>query len=123
MGIAVSGMHYTGMAAVSVHLHDTTSAVGDGGSAYSILLPMLIGPVIFLLLAAVVVMFDPLLVLGDGDRTRSAGRRRAPAPPASPVAEPGSLFDPAADPASLVEAQSDAGRRVYNEGVSARHKW
>jgi NO-binding membrane sensor protein with MHYT domain len=113
MGVAVSGMHYTGMAAVSVHLHDATGTPGAGGSAYSLLLPMLIGPVIFLLLAGVVVMFDPLLVLGDGDWSRPAARRRAAAPQPSPPAEPESLF----------QAPSDAGRRTYGQGASAPRNW
>ncbi|QOV33508.1 hypothetical protein IM697_25225 [Streptomyces ferrugineus] len=81
MGVAVSGMHYTGMAAVSVHLHGTTGASWAGDSPSSLLLPMLLGPIIFLLLAGVVVMFDPLLVLGDGERSRSGtdrGRRDGP---------------------------------------------
>ncbi|GHH15004.1 MHYT domain-containing protein [Streptomyces lanatus] len=68
MGVAVSGMHYTGMAAVSVHLHGATGASWAGDSPSSLLLPMLLGPVIFLVLAGVVVMFDPLLVLGDVER-------------------------------------------------------
>ncbi|MFD5233742.1 MHYT domain-containing protein [Streptomyces qaidamensis] len=65
MGVAVSGMHYTGMAAVSVHVHDVTAGTWEGDSPMSLLLPMLLGPVVFLLLAGVVVMFDPLLVLGE----------------------------------------------------------
>ncbi|WP_228977969.1 MHYT domain-containing protein [Streptomyces sp. DH12] len=114
MGLAVTGMHYTGMAAVSVHLHpggtavaaghdeaagaatgaatgaaDAVGAVGTGaadavgaldaavtagGPAGSLLAPMLAGPAVFLLLAAVVVLFDPALVGGGSDR-------RAPADP------------------------------------------
>ncbi|MDQ0578958.1 MHYT domain-containing protein [Streptomyces rishiriensis] len=70
MGVAVSGMHYTAMAAVSVHVHGATSSWA-GDSHTSLLLPMLIGPVIFLLMAGVVVMFDPLLVLGDGEWSRA----------------------------------------------------
>ncbi|MFF7314295.1 MHYT domain-containing protein [Streptomyces sp. NPDC008137] len=65
MGVAVSGMHYTGMAAVSVHVHDTAGGTWEGDSPMSLLLPMLLGPVVFLLLAGVVVMFDPLLVAGE----------------------------------------------------------
>ncbi|WP_328724918.1 MHYT domain-containing protein [Streptomyces sp. NBC_00259] len=67
MGVAVSGMHYAGMAAVDVHLHGTVppSAVGD--SPATLLAPMLVGPAVFLILAAAVVMFDPLLVTGDRD--------------------------------------------------------
>jgi hypothetical protein len=76
MGVAVSGMHYTGMAAVSVHLHDTSANTWSGDSPTSLLLPMLIGPVIFLLLAGVVVMFDPLLVLGDGEWGGKAHRQQ-----------------------------------------------
>ncbi|MBB6421750.1 MHYT domain-containing protein [Streptomyces sp. AK010] len=78
MGVAVSGMHYTGMAAVSVHVHDSTGGTWAGDSPTSLLLPMLLGPVVFLLLAGVVVMFDPLLVLGE----------RSPAPrPHAPAAD------------------------------------
>lgn len=72
MGVAVSGMHYTGMAALSVHLHGPASAAG-GGSSTLLLAPMLIGPVIFLFLAGVVVLFDPLLVAGRPDWRRPAG--------------------------------------------------
>jgi NO-binding membrane sensor protein with MHYT domain len=77
MGVAVSGMHYTGMAAVSVHLHGTTGASWAGGSSSSLLLPMLLGPIVFLVLAGVVVMFDPLLVLGEGERRRPGTARRS----------------------------------------------
>lgn len=63
MGLAVTGMHYTGMAALSVHLHNTGTPV-SGDSPASLLAPMMIGPLAFLLLAGVVVMFDPLMVMG-----------------------------------------------------------
>ena len=77
MGVAVSGMHYTAMAAVSVHLHGSGDTTWAGDSPTSLLLPMLLGPAVFLLLAGVVVMFDPLLVLGDGDWNKAAANRRA----------------------------------------------
>ncbi|MFJ4621297.1 MHYT domain-containing protein [Streptomyces sp. NPDC088812] len=76
MGVAVSGMHYTAMAAVSVHVHGTMSSWA-GDTPTSLLLPMLIGPIVFLVLAGVVVMFDPLLVLGDGEWNPPAGTGRA----------------------------------------------
>ncbi|MGA5901095.1 MHYT domain-containing protein [Streptomyces venetus] len=76
MGVAVSGMHYTGMAAVSVHVHDTTGGTWAGESPMSLLLPMLLGPVVFLLLAGVAVMFDPLLAMAERP---SAARRGASA--------------------------------------------
>ncbi|MGX1883977.1 MHYT domain-containing protein [Streptomyces sp. NPDC055287] len=72
MGVAVSGMHYTGMAALSVHLHGSAGSAG-GGPSTLVLAPMLIGPVIFLVLAGVVVMFDPLLITSRADRQRPAG--------------------------------------------------
>ncbi|MGW3122496.1 MHYT domain-containing protein [Streptomyces sp. NPDC001107] len=87
MGVAVSGMHYTAMAAVSVHVHGTSSGAFTGDSPTSLLLPMLLGPTVFLLLAGVVVMFDPLLVLGDGEWDKSAAARRT------------SVADHAAEPA------------------------
>ncbi|MEV6533223.1 MHYT domain-containing protein [Streptomyces sp. NPDC048448] len=90
MGVAVSGMHYTGMAAVSVHVHTGAGHTSNGHTPTSLLLPMLIGPVVFLLVAAVIVMFDPVLILGDGDWSRG-DRVRRPVRPA-PV-EP-SAFEP-----------------------------
>lgn len=95
MGVAVSGMHYTGMAAVTVELNTTLSTSWSGSSASSLALPMLLGPVIFLLLAGVVVMFDPLLVLGDGEWNRSDRSRRARRPEPEPVAVAEGGADPA----------------------------
>ncbi|MEG3626114.1 MHYT domain-containing protein [Streptomyces poriticola] len=64
MGLAVSGMHYTGMAALDVHVHGTAEPA-TGESAAALLAPMLIGPLAFLLLAGAVVLFDPLMVKGQ----------------------------------------------------------
>ncbi|NUP19349.1 MAG: hypothetical protein HOZ81_25330 [Streptomyces sp.] len=63
MGLAVSGMHYTGMAALSVHLHGTEPP-SSGHSPAALLAPMLVGPLAFLLLAGAVVLFDPKMVMG-----------------------------------------------------------
>ncbi|MEV5547771.1 MHYT domain-containing protein [Streptomyces sp. NPDC052309] len=63
MGLAVTGMHYTGMAALDVHVHGT-SEPATGQSPAELLAPMLIGPLAFLLVAGIVVIFDPLLVAG-----------------------------------------------------------
>lgn len=88
MGIAVSGMHYVGMAAVSVHLHPATGGGPDPGeSPATLLAPVLIGPLVFLLLAAAVVMFDPLLVGGDRERDGVEAPRR-PGIPAQRAARP-----------------------------------
>ncbi|MEU8676559.1 MHYT domain-containing protein [Streptomyces sp. NPDC048560] len=77
MGVAVSGMHYTGMAALSVHLHPAvkTAAAAGGDTPASLLVPMLVGPCCFLLLAGVVVMFDPLVVMGTPERAAYAPGR------------------------------------------------
>ncbi|MFE0387208.1 MHYT domain-containing protein [Streptomyces bungoensis] len=63
MGLAVSGMHYTGMAALDVHLRGVPDPSTSGPSG-SVLALMLIGPLAFLLLAGVVVLLDPLMVMG-----------------------------------------------------------
>lgn len=91
MGVAVTGMHYTGMAAVSVHVHEASPTAWSGDSPTSLLLPMLIGPIIFLLLAGVVVMFDPLLVLGDAEWGAKSSRQQPagqlPQMPKQPTAQ------------------------------------
>ncbi|MEV6649620.1 MHYT domain-containing protein [Streptomyces sp. NPDC051219] len=86
MGLAMSGMHYTGMAALSVRLHGPVSPPG-GDSPAALLAPMLIGPVIFLFVAGVVVMFDPLLLMGTPEwQSPGPGPRTPPAPPPVPRA-------------------------------------
>ncbi|WP_046732498.1 MHYT domain-containing protein [Streptomyces humi] len=80
MGLAVSGMHFTAMAAVRVEVHPASVTAWPSTSSTSLLLPMLLGPAVFLLLAGVVVMFDPLLVLGEGDWSREPAKQDA-APP------------------------------------------
>jgi NO-binding membrane sensor protein with MHYT domain len=80
MGLAVSGMHYTGMAALSVHLHHTGAPV-TGESPASLLWPMLVGPLAFLVIAGVVVMFDPMLVMGKPDWTPVEHKPGVPAHP------------------------------------------
>ncbi|MFI6565517.1 MHYT domain-containing protein [Streptomyces sp. NPDC050534] len=81
MGLAVSGMHYTGMAALSVHLHDTGVPIG-GESPAELLWPMLVGPLAFLVLAGVVVMFDPMLVMGKPAVAPVENKPGVPAHPA-----------------------------------------
>ena len=75
MGVAVTGMHYTGMAAVSVHLTGRSAVSQSSADMLSFLLAMLAGPLVVLLVAAVIVMFDPDMVLGDDDWHQTA---RAP---------------------------------------------
>ncbi|MER6627037.1 MHYT domain-containing protein [Streptomyces sp. NPDC000987] len=82
MGMAVSGMHYTGMAALSVHLHGPADS-STGDSPAGLLAPMLIGPLVFLLLAAVIVVFDPLMVMGKPARSPAEHKPGVPARPAA----------------------------------------
>ncbi|GGV67326.1 membrane protein [Streptomyces griseoloalbus] len=62
MGLAVTGMHYTGMAALDVHVHGTADPV-TGESAAALLGPMMVGPLALLVLVGIVVIFDPLIVM------------------------------------------------------------
>jgi len=78
MGLAVTGMHYTGMAALSVHVHNAGSTP-SGDSPAALLAPMMIGPLAFLCLAGVVVMFDPHMVMGKPDWTPTEIRPGIPA--------------------------------------------
>lgn len=84
MGIAVTGMHYTGMAAVTVHLTRAGSASQSSAGLLAFLLVMIAGPLMVLLIAAVIVMFDPEVMLGDGTwgDTASVSRTADPASPA-----------------------------------------
>jgi NO-binding membrane sensor protein with MHYT domain len=82
MGLAVSGMHYTGMVALRVQLHGSTGSPVDHSSA-EMLAPMMVGPLIVLVVTGVVVMLDPLLVTGT---PTSQGTTGAPLPtPRPPV--------------------------------------
>ncbi|MGY6022262.1 MHYT domain-containing protein [Streptomyces spinosirectus] len=81
MGLAVSGMHYTGMAALSVHLHESGVPIA-GDSPAELLWPMLVGPLAFLVLAGVVVMFDPMMVMGKPAMTPVENKPGVPAHPA-----------------------------------------
>ncbi|MET7861546.1 MHYT domain-containing protein [Streptomyces sp. NPDC005318] len=110
MGIAVSGMHYTGMAALSVHLHPVVPGTASGSGPAAPLVPLLIGPGCFLLLAAVVVMFDPLMVMGDQDWDDPSGRgaHGAGRPPGIPVQRQVPRFGTYADPASFHSQHQEA---------------
>ncbi|PKV85138.1 MHYT domain-containing protein [Streptomyces sp. TLI_146] len=106
MGVAVTGMHYTGMAALSVHLHDGAgTAAGD--SSATVLAPMLIGPVAFLVLAGVVVMFDPLVVMGKPE-----WEKRPPRPAPVPRHLP-----------SFPDRTEWAAPHRPGEGSSSPHDW
>ncbi|MGW2046677.1 MHYT domain-containing protein [Streptomyces sp. NPDC001858] len=79
MGVAVTGMHYTGMAAVSVHVTGGSVSTQSSTDLLSFLLSMIVTPLAVLLIAAVIVMFDPDMMLGDeagsGDQARHRDRK------------------------------------------------
>jgi len=79
MGVAVVGMHYTGMAAVSVRLHGTGGTPAAGESPAALLVPMLAGPLSFLLLAGAVVLFDHRMVTGGAARIPAERKPGVPA--------------------------------------------
>ncbi|ELP68212.1 hypothetical protein STRTUCAR8_04203 [Streptomyces turgidiscabies Car8] len=72
MGVAVTGMHYTGMAAVSVHLTGVAETTQSSTDLLSFLLAMLAGPLTVLLISAVIVMFDPDMMINGDDWDRAA---------------------------------------------------
>jgi NO-binding membrane sensor protein with MHYT domain len=74
MGVAVTGMHYTGMTAVSVHLTGGSASAQSSTALLSFLLVMLAAPFAVLVIAAAIVMFDPDMMLSDDSD------RAAPAP-------------------------------------------
>jgi NO-binding membrane sensor protein with MHYT domain len=63
MGVAVCGMHYTGMYAMRVHLHDTTSEL-SGVDPMAFLVPILV----FVMLVAVALSYAMLAAPSQRDR-------------------------------------------------------
>ena len=78
MGVAVTGMHYIGMTALSVHLGDQ-AVLQESTSNLRFLMVMLVGPLAVLLLASTIVMFDPDMMIADDDQDtyRAAPASRA----------------------------------------------
>lgn len=64
MGIAVTGMHYTGMAAMSVHAAHPSALADQKLQLLGFLLPVVGGPIGVLVLASVIIMFDPDMLAG-----------------------------------------------------------
>ncbi|WP_405826225.1 MHYT domain-containing protein [Streptomyces sp. NBC_00838] len=133
MGAAATGMHCTGIAAMSVHLAGGAPRPGvSGDSLPSVMLPMLLGPLVFLVLAGVVVMFDPLLVLGDGEWNDSPTRKREPGRPGRtdtpdlpglPGTTPGDANPVPGPPAWTATANRDTGARSPGEESTRQRRW
>ncbi|MEU6285405.1 MHYT domain-containing protein [Streptomyces sp. NPDC047028] len=77
LAAAIAGMHYTALASVGVHVRKNLLP-GPGEPALS-MMSMLIGPGIFLLLATVFIVLDPLLILGEGEWDERTDTGSAPA--------------------------------------------
>jgi NO-binding membrane sensor protein with MHYT domain len=82
MGVAVTGMHYTGMAAMSVHVDADSAVLGQSSLDLLVsLLPMVGGPILVMILASVIVMFDPDMLIGNAPvRARHAQQAHEPQP-------------------------------------------
>ncbi|MFW6689748.1 MHYT domain-containing protein [Streptomyces sp. MAR4 CNX-425] len=90
MGVAVSGMHYTGMAALEVQAQ-AVNAAAEGKSPAEILAPILIGPVLLLVFVGLFVGMDPLenewrVPVDEADAGTAAGGAAAPEPAGSGAA-------------------------------------
>ncbi len=59
MGVAVSGMHYTGMAAMRLEMASGVGAAGGGASAGSFLLPLILGISVLTFILAAVILLSP----------------------------------------------------------------
>ncbi|WP_328346948.1 MHYT domain-containing protein [Micromonospora sp. NBC_00421] len=99
MGVAVNGMHFTGMSALSVHLHERRGEV-TGAGVSTLLVPIVLA-VIFVVVGLVYAL---LAAPTDDDRAAAAYlRARQVAPPAS---EP----EAAPDPVGLRSRSTTLGR-------------
>jgi NO-binding membrane sensor protein with MHYT domain len=108
MGVAVAGMHYTGMFAMEVHLHDTGGPL-TGSTVYALVLPI----VLLVVLALVGLVYAVLAAPTEEDRAGAAylderianrqrpGTRPGAGPAGGSGADPvrGGADRPAADPA------------------------
>lgn len=86
MGIAVNGMHFTGMSALSVHLHDTQREIA-GAEVGALLVPIVLAVV----LGVVGLVYALLAAPTDEDRAAAAyldARRRPDPGPAPAAADP-----------------------------------
>ncbi|MFD8966166.1 MHYT domain-containing protein [Streptomyces sp. NPDC059568] len=123
LGVASTGMHFTAMAGVEVHLDGTTTTPG-GAPATELLVPMLIGPAVFLLLAGVALFFDPLLVTGGRgrDMDRHEGHLRSARPARSAGATRGLCGSRGLGgvPAQRTRLRADRDRREETDRTAAR---
>jgi hypothetical protein len=92
MGVAVTGMHYTGMYAMEVHLHATGEPL-PGSSVFGLIVPI----IVLVILVVVALTYAVLAAPTDEDR---AGAAYLDSRMARPAADPGQPAD-APDPVGL----------------------
>jgi NO-binding membrane sensor protein with MHYT domain len=128
MGVAVTGMHYTGMSAMTVHLHDTGETL-TGSTKFGLLLPIVL-LVIFVIMGLI---YAVVSAPTDEDRAGAAyldarladGPQPTSGPPATgPVAPPTSRLAPGAPPPPAATRQvnghpAPAVRRTPSPSVSS----
>lgn len=96
MGVAVTGMHYAGMAAVSVHTHGA-AASGGGHAQVEILMPALVVPIVALVFVGLFVGLDPMTVqdihegMNRGDQGGEGSQPQAQARPRPTGTGPGAV--------------------------------
>ena len=103
MGVAVSGMHYTGMAALQLHSVSGQATQG-GASAVAFLLPLIlgIGIVTFILTAVIALAPTAAEIVEEADLMSRIGRPQyQESDPYPPRDDAGSAHDPFSEPGSL----------------------
>jgi NO-binding membrane sensor protein with MHYT domain len=106
MGVAISGMHYTGMAAMQIRRPTGPVMAMTGPTAESFLLPLIIGIGVISIIMTAVLVFSAnedeiredrdLMERINSATARLSGPPVAPAPPAAPTARwPGNASRPA----------------------------
>ncbi|MDG4797461.1 MHYT domain-containing protein [Micromonospora sp. WMMD1082] len=95
MGVAVNGMHFTGMSALSVHLHEQRSEMTGAGVG------TLLIPIVLLVIFGVVGLVYALLAAPTDEDRAGAAYLDARQPPVPAAAGPAEGVLPAPDPVGL----------------------
>ncbi len=116
MGVAVSGMHYTGIAAMHVYATHSTgmlAAMQGGVSGQAFLLPLIVGISVLAFILTAVISLSPTeaeiredaALMARISRHPEHARQPAAPQPARPSHDPG--YDPGYSPASPADAADD----------------
>ncbi len=139
MGVAVSGMHYTGMAAMRVEPGPRGAGPVTGLSAASFLLPLILGISVVTVLLVLAIALSPTEAelradaalserIARIERDQSSRARPVPAAARRPLPRPGAWLSPAEAPGREGSAPPDAtasavppghGRSVRPDGLAS----